>query len=66
MGVLEAEGIDGSSLLGFLAAVGALRLLDEKHSGACLRFDRPCTVQCVPSRPTRTGRYGDHRTLVRG
>jgi len=39
MAVLEAEGIDGSSLLGFLTAVGALRLLDEKYSGARLWFD---------------------------
>lgn len=40
MATLEAEGIDGSTLLGFLAAVGSLRLLTEAHSGARLWFDR--------------------------
>ncbi len=40
MAVLEANGINGSSLLGFLAALGALRLLNEKYSGARLWFDR--------------------------
>ncbi len=40
MAVFEAKGIDGSSLLGFLAAVGSVRLLCEKWTNACLSFDR--------------------------
>lgn len=40
MAVLEADGIDGSTLLGFLAAVGSLRLLAERYAAARLWFDR--------------------------
>lgn len=40
MATLEANGINGASLLGFLAAVGSLRLLAEKHPSARLWFDR--------------------------
>ncbi|MGQ0752298.1 MAG: type I-G CRISPR-associated protein, Cas3-extension family [Betaproteobacteria bacterium] len=36
---LEAEGINGATLLGFLAAVGSLRLLAEKYPSARLWFD---------------------------
>jgi hypothetical protein len=39
MATLEADGINGATLLGFLAAVGSLRLLAEKYSLATLWFD---------------------------
>jgi hypothetical protein len=39
MATLEARGLDGSTLLGFLASVGSLRLVSEKNSRARLRFD---------------------------
>lgn len=40
MAMLKADGINGTTLLGFLAAVGSLRLLAEKYSSARLWFDR--------------------------
>lgn len=40
MAVLEADGLEGSTLLGFLAAVGSLRLLSERYPAARLWFDR--------------------------
>jgi hypothetical protein len=40
MAVFKATGIDGSSLLGFLAAVGSIRLLCEEWTNACLSFNR--------------------------
>ncbi len=39
MAKLEADGINGATLLGFLAAVGSLRLLAEKYPSAKLWFD---------------------------
>lgn len=40
MAVLEARGIDSSSLLGFLATIGGFCLLCEKWPNSCLSFDR--------------------------
>lgn len=39
MATLHADGINGVTLLGFLAAVGSLRLLAERHADARLWFD---------------------------
>lgn len=39
MATLDVRGSDGGTLLGFLAAVGSLRLLSEAHEDSTLAFD---------------------------